>query len=118
MLSKVEFVKLCVQIHKNGGGMKELETATQLKRATLIQKRSALRAEGYPIPEFRKGRAEGSGSKGVTEAELQEIASLTGQTLEEVRAASEATKKAVAEHAARVKQGKNEAANTSSTPSS
>jgi hypothetical protein len=115
MLSKLDFVKLCIKVKQEGGGLPELAKATGLKTATLIQKRSSLRAEGYTIPEFRKGRAEGSGSQGPTEAELAEIAAYTGKTLEEVKAESEAVKVAVAKHAESVKLGKVKAAQVSQT---
>ncbi len=108
-LSDREFFKVCNKVHADGGTLDDIVAATGLSRSTVQSKRSALRGKGWPIAEFPRGVAAGSGGNvdhTPSDDDLKAIAEMTGKTFEQVKAESDATVKAVQERAAKIAAGR------------
>ena len=104
VMTDIEFVAAC----NKAKNYDELMAATGLKKTTLTQRRSQLRALKWPIPEFTKGRSEGSSKVKAAPSleDLQALAAITGKTIETIQAESEAVAAQVAKHSASVTAGK------------
>lgn len=103
-MTDLELVIACSKVNDYA----ELEKLTGLKKTTLTQRRSQLRAIGWPIPAFAKGRVEGSGKPKAAPSleDMRKLAEATGKTIEVIQAESVAVVAEVAKHAEAVKAGK------------
>lgn len=103
-MSNVEFALAC----RTAKNLAELVVLSGQKESTVVQRRSKLRGEGWPIPEFTKGRVLGSGGgkKGPSLEDLERLAASSGSTVDALQAESVAIVSRVHEHAERVKAGK------------
>lgn len=103
-MSDREFVAVCV----GSKSLKEVVERTGLKESTVQQKRSKLRGEGWPIPEFTRGRTTGTNKPkaGPTEEDLKALAESMGKTVDELKELSAQTKQTVAERAAKILEGR------------
>lgn len=106
-LSDVDFVSKCQRVSREGGGLDELAALTGLKRSTVLARRSALRAKGWPIEEFKRGSNGGNKVDHTpTEEQFAELAKMMGKSVDEVKALSVATKATVEKRAAAIAAGR------------
>lgn len=89
------FLEVNVQAKNEGKGIKWIAQTLGLTEAYVAQRRTNLRTRGVALPELNRG---GSGNKMNVDAAREQLAKLTGQSVDEVKAEGD---KLIAEAAAR-----------------